>query len=213
MIYILIALALFGFLTMTLSRQNTQSDNQNINDEELELIATEMIEYVASTQQAVDMLIFGGSELNQLNFVNPSSTAFDTPPHIHKVFHPHGGGINYQDKPNPKIQNGGASVWAINDNINVEWTQLDFDGITALDDVLLTAYFITRPLCEVLNKKITGSKNIPVTASPHADYFLSTGNQDLTVAECAGCEGYPSLCVENNTNNNYSFYNIIATKQ
>jgi hypothetical protein len=51
-----------------------------------------------------------------------------------------------------------------------------------------------------------------VTSSPHDDYFLSTGTIDFDTAECAACEGYPSLCVENDTNDNYSFYNVIAAQ-
>lgn len=206
MVYVLIALALFGFLTITLSSQNDQADGQNLDDEQAELYATELMFYVANAQNAVDMMLSTGSEISDLDFVIPSDAAFDTPPHYHKVFHPQGGGLNYQEKFTQTIQNGGASQWGINNNINVEWTA------TAANDVILSAYFITRPICEIINKKITGSTTIPVTANPHADYFLSTGTTDFDSTECAACDGSAALCVENDTNDNYTFYNIIAAQ-
>lgn len=223
MVYVLIALALFGFLTMTLSRSNDQADSQDISDEQAEFYATELIEYVASAQNVIEMMLATGSEItnptdpdypkpNDLNFVTPNSAGFNTPPHGHKVFHPQGGGLNYHETFNKKIQSGATSVWAINDHIDVEWTQLDTDGATPLDDVILTAYFLTKPICEIINEKITGATTIPVTANPHSDYFLATGNTDFDTTECAGCEGFSSLCVED-SNGDYSFYNIIATKK
>ncbi len=206
MVYVLIALALFGFLTITLSSQNDQADGQDISDEELALYANELISYVASAQQVVDMMISTGSEVNDLDFVNPASAGFDSPPHVHKVFHPQGGGLNYQEKFNAIIQNGSSAQWALNNNINVEWTP------TTANDVILTAYFVRENVCRIINKTISGETTIPVTANAHADYFLNTGTSNLNTTECADCEGYPNLCVENNTNDNYSFYSIIAAQ-
>lgn len=206
MIYVLIALALFGFLTLTLTNQNNQADGQDLDDEQAALYANELISYVASAQQVVDMMMSTGTEIDDLNFVIPSNAAFDTPPNHNKVFHPAGGGLNYAAKFSEDIQNGATSVWAVNKNINVEWTP------TTADDVVITAYFVNKQICEIINKRITGSATIPITASPHADYFLSTGTTDFDTSECAACDGYPSLCVENDTNDNYSFYNIIVAR-
>jgi len=206
MIYILIALALFGFLTMTMTRQANQSDGQDLNDEQIALYADSIMGYTSAVQLAIDMMIDTGSTVGDLDFVIPSDAAFDTPPHIHKVFHPQGGGVNYQENFNESIQTDATSAWDVNNVINVEWTK------TTASDAILTAYFISRPICEHLNKLITEETTIPVTANAHADYFLSTGTTNFNTTECADCEGYPSLCVENNTNDNYSFYSIIAAQ-
>lgn len=206
MIYVLIALALFGALTVTLSSQNNQADGEDIDNEVAALYANELLEYVASAQQVVDMMQATGAEVNDLDFVTPSEAGFNTGSNIYKVFHPQGGGLNYYETFNVKIQNDATSVWGISNNTNVEWTT------TGSDDVILTAYFVKKIVCEIINKKITGSTTIPATSSPHDDYFLSAGTEDLTVAECAGCEGYHALCVMNDTSDNYSFYNIIAAQ-
>jgi hypothetical protein len=186
MIYVLIALAMFGFLTMTLTRSNNQADNQDIDDEQATFYALELMEYATSAQAAVDMMLFSGSEIDDLDFVTPDDVAFNTtpPPNYHKLFHPQGGGLNHQAQFNDAIQNSGAaSVWDVNNNINVEWT------LSAQNDVVLTAYFLTRQICEIINKEITGSTAIPITSSPHADYFLNTGTTDFDTTECAACNG------------------------
>lgn len=214
MIYVLIALALFGFLTMTLSRSNDQADGQDIDDEQATLYALELMEYVASVQHAADMMLISGSNLDDLDFVIPSDAAFNTtpPPNYHKLFHAQGGGVNYQNTFSEAIQNDAASAWHVNTNIDIEWTPEDSLTNLPIDDVILTAYFVTRQICEIINEKITGSTTIPVTASPHIDYFPNTGNTNIDTTECAGCEGHASLCVENDTNDNYSFYSIIAAQ-
>ncbi len=191
---------------MSLSNQNNQSDGEDLSAEAAELYANELIEYFASIQQSVDMMIATGSDIDDLDFIIPSNATFNTPPHIHKVFHPQGGGFNYQETFNEQIQNGVGSIWAVNNNINVEWTD------STNNDVIVTAYFIGREICERINLKITGTIAIPATLSPHADYFLSTGTTDLDATECPGCEGHGMLCVENNTSDNYSFYSVIAAQ-
>ena len=68
MIYVLIAIVLFGVLTVAMSRQNNQADGQDLSDEQVELYANELLQYVASAQQAVDMMLASGSEVNDLIF-------------------------------------------------------------------------------------------------------------------------------------------------
>lgn len=206
MVYILIAVALFGALSVTLSRQNDNADEQGIDDERVALYANEIIEYVSSMQNTVDQMIFTGSEINDLDFVTPSEAAFNTGSNVHKVFHPQGGGLNYRASMKSNIANDATSQWSVNNGINVEWTD------SAADDVIFTAYFIREDVCAYLNQQITGSNTIPATANPHDEYFLSTGTTDLDTTECAGCDGYSSLCIENDTGDNYSFYSIIAAQ-
>lgn len=204
MIYILLALALFGFLTLTLSKQSNQSDSQDLSDELAKLYANELIEYVSSAQQAVDMMLSTGSEIDELSFVNPTSATFNTPPHIHKLFHSQGGGLNFQTNFNDKIQNGVGSAWVFKNDTNVEWTD------STANDVILSAYFIRREVCQEINRIITGNTAIPVTANPHANYFTSGGGTDFDSTECAACEGFHTLCVENDSNDNYTYYTIIS---
>ncbi|MEM8833547.1 MAG: hypothetical protein AAGB32_03295 [Pseudomonadota bacterium] len=214
MIYILVALALFGFLTLALTRQNLRSDNQNLSRERIDLYSNELIEYVGSAQQVIDMMIMSGSDANDLDFMLPTNVGFNTAPHIHKVFHPSGGGLNYLPEPSSNILEpiSADAGWQYQDQINVEWTPLDNLG-NPTNDVLIIAHEIKRPICEYINEQITGSTTIPVLTGTIATHFVpGGGNNDFTTTECAACEGYSSLCVANNAQTAYSYYTILEAR-
>lgn len=205
MIYVLIALALFGFLTITLSGQNDQVDGQNLDDEQAEFYAIELMEYAASAQQAVDMMIYTGSTIDELDFVTPDDAAFNTPPHQHKVFHPQGGGLTYVLNLPEGVANFIApyvSGWFATNSTNVEWTP------SGSDDVVLSALRIKEEICAILNEKITGSRAIPqITIG--LDALFETG-ADLNTTRCPSCENHSSLCVLNSSGTNWGYYNVIA---
>ncbi len=206
MVYVLIALALVGFLTLTLSKQNDQAGDQDLDDEQVALYAQNLMGYASSAQSAVDMMIATGSDFTNLDPVLPTDANFNTGSAAHKIYHPLGGGLTYQEGFISAIENGSNAGWKINKSINVEWTT------TPADDVVLTAYFIDKQVCQTINQFITGSKTIPATVNPHDDYFLGTSTTDFDAVQCAACDGYPSLCVENDTGDGYSFYNVIVAQ-
>jgi hypothetical protein len=216
MIYVLLAIALFGILTATLSSQNNQSDGQDIDDEMVELYANELIEYAAAAKQVVDQMLMTGSSIDDLDFINPESAGFDTPPHIHKVFHPQGGGLNYVGPSYPPFDEAYHPTyeegWHILLN-NVEWTP------STATDILFSAFFIEEQVCAAINKQITGSETIPVHAiggyGPNAHFAVPAPYAapiEFTSAECPECEGYPSLCMVNTLEDSWTFYNIIAAR-
>ena len=209
MVYVLIALALFGALTLTLSSQNDQADGQEISDEQAELYALELIEYAASAQNVIDQMIATGTDIDELDFIIPTDAAFDTPPHIHKVYHPQGGGLNYVSNLADQFKGTGSNpntAWFILNSTNAEWTS------TTANDIFLSALRIHPTICTRINTKISGSSNIPVTTQTIDDIF-ETGAEELNSTNCPDCIGYPSFCVESSDGgNNFGFYNIIATR-
>ncbi len=207
MIYVLIALALFGALTLTLSSQNEQADGQDLSDEQAEFYASELIEYVASTKNIIDQMIATGTDIDELDFINPASAGFDTPPHIHKLYHPQGGGLNYKFEFSQALQVNGNSGWYLGDHIDTEWTP------STLNDVVISAVDIPISICENINKKITGTSDIPelTTGSLYA-YAISAAPVYFETSDCAECVGMPSLCVQDNGVETYGFYNIIAAR-
>ena len=213
MIYILIALALIAALTLALTRQNEQSDALGINDEKAAFFSTQLISYATTAQDSINKMLMSGSQVTDLDYVLPSASSFNTAPNIYKVFHPQGGGLVYKEA-NPDIFTGSSSDpapgWYIGRFNNVEWTP------TTANDIILTAHQISKPVCENLNKKITGSSTIPAIAGTGnlADYLIgdtnhSGSNAPFTVAVCSDCEGYSSLCVSNDSGDMWSYYVII----
>ncbi len=209
MVYVLIALALFGFLTATLSRSNNQADEQDIDNEQAEFYALELMEYAASAQAVVDQMLFSGSEIDDLDFVIPSDAAFNTPPHHHKVYHPQGGGLSYKFEFPEELQVTGSSGWFHSKLSNIEWTPT-----TALD-VSINALRIPKKICEIINKKITGNTTVPImTATALSRFFSETPpNVEFNTSDCPNCVGYTNLCVQTSGTNAFlGFYNIIAAQ-
>ncbi len=210
LIYVLIAIALFAGLSFTLSRQSRNSGTSEIDDAKAELYAMQLITYASQVKSIIDQMTFTGSDIDDLIFTKPSEAGFSNAPYIHKVYHPQGGGLSAATIPAQaiyQISSTPSAGWYLDRFNNVEWTK------TAGTDVILTAYQISRPVCEKINKKIIGSINIPALSGNMSEFLLNTvANSDLTTASCAACEGYSSLCVSNNAGAAYSFYSIVIDR-
>lgn len=212
MIYIVIALALIGALTMAIKSQNENSGG-DLTTEQTELLTAQMMAYAANGKNIVDQMLMSGTSPNALNFALPNETSFDISPHYNKVFHPEGGGLGYPPA-NPTVFTSGddspAPGWYIGRPANVEWTP------STAKDVLLVAYGISQSLCANINKKITGTTDIPAVSDLEErifvdGYYSSSVNVDLTTTNCPDCEGYPALCVQDATPD-YTYYSIISAQ-
>ncbi len=214
MIYILLAIALLGGLTMTMMRGN-ETGGDDLSQDEAELLATQVIAYAATTKQAVDQMIMSGTPVNSLNFILPNDPAFNTGSNIHKVFHPAGGGLNYK-KADAKIFSNGqappAVGWYIEKFNNVEWTP------TTENDVILTAYGISKKVCEAVNKKLLGSNTIlPFATANMRTSLISAslhpmGQTSFTAANCPTCAEKPSACTIATDGTTHAFYSIIVAQ-
>lgn len=212
LIYVLVAIALFAALGFTLSRQTSNSGGTDeLSAAKAEMMATQLITYANQAKAAVDQMMFTGTTIDDLIFTQPGEAGFNIAPHIHKVYHPQGGGLTQSTIPSTaraEISTNPVGVgWYMGRFNNVEWTD------STQTDVILTAYQISEPVCAALNKLITGDDNIPALSSVLHEPLLESGSDiDLTSAICSKCEGYMSLCVANDAETAYGFYNIIADR-
>ncbi len=209
LVYILIAVVLFGALSFAMSRQTRTAGTAELDAAKLEFYASELIGYSAQAKSVIDQMMVTGSSIDDYDFVKPGETNFNIYPHEHKVFHPQGGGLDIKSLPEAITVNkeSEAAGWYMTSSINVEWSD------SAATDVILTAYQISKPLCALLDKKITGSSDIPALSGRMKDYFINTGsNNDLTTAACPKCEGYSALCVSNSNKDSFSFYSVLRAR-
>jgi hypothetical protein len=216
LIYVLIAIALFAALSMTLTRQTDSNEAQQLSEEKAELLATQLISTSAQMKSAIDQMLFSGSQINDLNFDLPHVATFDTGDVIHKVFHPQGGGITLPRLPEQAMAQTTTNPvpgWYMGRFNNIEWTA------STGQDVILTAYQINAQVCGIINEKINGSRAIPALTSWMNivlidDALHSGSNIELTTASpgdvCPNCHNMASLCVSNTAGDAYSFYTIIA---
>lgn len=211
LIYVLLAIALFAALGFTLARQTSTSGTEEVDEAKLRLYATDLMNYAAQVRSVMDQMSFSGTDIDDYVFDQPGDAGFNTAPHIHKVFHPQGGGLVVANIPSAAfgaLASTPATDWYLGRFNNVEWTQ------TANTDIILSAYNISQAVCEEINSSITGSSTIPTLASGSADnFFVDTATDlDFTSAVCAGCDGYKSLCAHDSGNDIYTFYSVVAQR-
>lgn len=217
LIYVLIAVALFAALSMTLMRQTNDSEAGSLSDEKAEIYATQLIARAAQVKSAIDQMLFMGASVNELDFALPSAVGFDAGTVIYKVYHPQGGGVVPGRIPKEaQLPNGNNPDpgWYMGRFNNVDWTP------STADDVMLTAFRISKEVCAKINKKITGSPAIPAIAVGIGQFLVdaslfSGSNAELTTNPsatpvCAACYNTGSLCVSNTSLDAYGFYTILA---
>ncbi len=214
MVYILIAIALFGGLTLVLSRQNKQSESQSVSDEQLALQVKDVLTYAATVGNVVEQMETAGSEYNDLVFNLPDSGSYATNA-IHNIYHPSGGGLNPMPA-DPKVFTGAANNplagWYIGRFNNVEGTP------SSAQDIIVAAHQISQRLCAALNKKLTGNAAIPTLGANPAYYLIPSGtahnlgNGELTKASCTACYDRTALCVSNTGGTAWTFYSIAGVQ-
>lgn len=213
LIYVLIAVALFAALGFTLMNQSRNEGTEELDDAKAELYATQLISYAAQAKSVLDQMYYSGTGVGEYVFLAPDDTGFNTAPHIHKVFHPAGGGLLKGSLPAAvvdQLSSTPAAGWYMGRFNNVEWTD------TTGTDIILTAYQISQAVCSKINENITGSASIPSITNNAKTYLIdgaefSGTNSDLDTTACASCEGYMSLCVKD-AGNIYSFYTVLADR-
>ena len=219
LVYILIAIALFAALSFTLGRQTDTGEAGALSEEKAELFATQLVSYAAQTKSAIDQMLFTGTDVGNLDFVLPTAGAFNTAPHLNKVYHPEGGGLNPGRLPDSAVTQSTADPvpgWYLGRFNNIEWTA------TAGTDVILVAYQINQQVCERINLKINGSAAIPTMGDSIRETMIDDAvhggvNLDLTTDPagspiCPDCHKQTALCVENQAQDAYGFYTIIADR-
>ncbi len=210
LIYVLIAIVLFAALSFTLTRQSRNSGTSEIDEAQAQIYATEFLTYSAQVRSVLDQMIFSGSDIDDLDFTQPSGSSFNTAPYLHKIFHPQGGGLTLNhipEKASYQISSGLPTGWYLGRFNNVEWTP------SAATDVILTAHQISKQVCQAINKSLTGSDTIPALSGNLNVNLIDYGtNDDLDTAACAACEGMSTLCVSNADVSAYSFYTIVADR-
>lgn len=224
-IYVLIAMALFAGLSLTVANMGNDNNQSNVDQAFTEAAVNSMLSYAAAAQNTLEQMELQGANINDIDFILPSEAAFNTAPTINKLFHPDGGGLNYKTFP-PELAGiftGGfdSKAYYIDRFNNIGWTPTIATDVPAkaidvdsTEDVIFTAYNISAAACAAVNKKLTGSTTIP-SVTGAADFFVEDrhhggSNDDFTATDCASCEGKPALCV--NDSGLYVFYSIISAR-
>ena len=224
MIYVIIVIALFAALTFLMSRQSDTGESGAVTTEKVNINATTIMQAAATAQQAIEQMTYTGAALGALDFILPSDPDFETEPPSNslKVFHPEGGGVTIPRLPPDAMADAAttpAPGFYIGRFNNVEWSYPDALS-NPIEDVVIVAYKISRPVCERINYQLTGDPVIPVLAKPAREVFIDEdphhggANSDFMTADCTGrsCEGIPALCVKDSALDLWAFYSLVLAR-
>lgn len=145
-VYILIAIALFGALSFTVSRSN-RGNTSTFNDQQAKIAAQEIIEYSQTIANAVQKLRLRGCTDTEISFENNIETGYTNgnapTDNSCDVFHINGGGANYSNT---------LGAWLITGNLKVA----DIGSSTTNLNLLLPG--LQQNICEFINQNLGTSE-------------------------------------------------------
>ncbi len=198
---------------MVLNRQGGDGEINTVSDAKVELMSAQIISYAGQAKQIVDQMMFTGTDLTEIDLVLPSTpVAFAAGSHIHKVFHPQGGGLNTSTLPALAVNQVGVDPvpgWYLGQFNSVDWSD------SAANDLILVAYQLSIEVCAAINEVVNGSPAIPVLNDSIKELMIDDANHtgtnlNFTAALCPACDGVNALCVQNQSMTTYGFYSILA---
>ncbi len=211
LVYVLIAIALFAALTLTLGRETDSGQANALNRERAQLYATQLIAYATQARSAIDQMTFTGLTVDDIDYSLPGTAGFTGGvADFRKLYHPQGGGLIARPLPAEASVPNAITNWHIGQFNNVEWSE------TTAEEVIAVAAGLRESVCAEINNIITGDPTIP-TISSRADVFFIDDdlfgftNQPFETSDCPACEGNLSLCILDN-NGFYYFYNILIER-
>ena len=201
LIYILIAIVLFGALIFAVS-SSIRGGMDTGEQEKSRLAAGALMEYSDQAKVAVQRMKLDGTPTASLSFLRPGEAGYTTAPHTAKVFHPEGGGLpyktNWQDLDDSSAPTSTAVV-AIVRNV------VQGVGSTA-EDIVFSVSHIGSDACSRLQQTVRGTSTAYAISAAFSPVF-ETGATDLDNAVCASCVGVQAACVVNG--GVYTFYRVI----
>lgn len=170
MFYILMCVGLLAALSYAIA-QGSRTSTTALTQDRSQLLASQLIEYGDVLSKAVSQMRLRGTGISDLRFAHPDLDAtygtYGNDPD-HEVFHPNGGGVNYQSLP--------PNITATSDWVFTAENPVQDIGITcsnsSCSELLAIAVGISEQVCVAANE-LLGVAN--VSGAPPADSEVLTG--------------------------------------
>lgn len=218
MFYILIAIGLLAALSYAIA-QGSRTSATALTQDRSELLASQIIEYGDVLSKSVAQMRLRGTGIADLRFSHPDldaayGTYGDDPDN--EVFHPNGGGVNYQSLP--------ADITATPDWIFTAQNPVQDVGLTCTNsscsELLAVAVGINESVCVAINELISVAN---VSGAPPADGAVSTdtlfagafayGNEIIGDGDgsigASNMSGQTAACILDDTAGENIFYQVL----
>ena len=222
LLIILIGIALLAALSFTVGGM-MRSGTIDINEEQAELYASQVLDYARDLRQGVKYLqITNGCEDTDISFEATGLTGYAHTPAAEdrcKLFDNDGAGMSYI-QPDVKLNDG--VDWLFSGANQIDAIGTDDLGSFSWDSLDIIAWlpYIPLSLCEALNEKLGIASPPPVDQST-ADYIKYDGTYSASTEILdAGnvLQGQIAACFEGNTvfggptNGGYHFYQVLMAR-
>lgn len=234
---ILIAIALMGALTFTLSK--TENASSTMGTQQASLAANQIISYASQVENAVDQMMASGTTDTNISFEGGPAGSYANPAAAarNKVFDPAGGGMKYAKPDTAWLMTDTTTTslkgdWFFTGALCVKYVGTGpascLTGTTANMELLMILPFLNKDVCAAINAKL----GIPLNASggiyPTNDYIISgtpsftgTYSAKYEIKEKAGStilDTKTSACVKAGNNNSvdvanaYYYYKVLIAR-
>ncbi len=233
--FVLITIALFGLLSVVLSR-NSASVNQSGDAEKARIKATQIMRYASGLESAIEKLrITNGCSENDISFDNTDVTGYENlnspaDKSCH-VFDAYGGGMTYEQPKDNWLDDAHASAQGYEDlffTATAEVTGIGTDcGNAACMDLILFVPYLRRDVCLAINRVLDNvpaySGNPPANdgtiALGDAEKFIGSFNSNNVLEGTSSGRSFAGLnaaCIEDNGNGGgsgeYFYYHVLLTR-
>lgn len=215
--FILIAIGLLALLTVSLTRGGSSS-NETGNFEQNQIVASEILTYAKSIENAVQSLLARGCSENEISFENNIVAGYEntTAPRTDKschVFDVDGAGLTYE-APKTKWLDSTHSAEAEYRNILFVGTnQVKNLRNDSRDDLLFMVNWLSNDVCAAINRTIFSDSTITEDLSDF-DMTKFNGGFDTEVdtidlSATPAHDGAMSACFTSQTSGGNHFYHAI----
>jgi hypothetical protein len=221
LLWILVAVALFGALSYTMSKGN-RAGVSNVGKEQASLAVSEMLENAQAIRRVVQQLQINGCDETEISFENTTTSGYTNPnaptDESCHVFRPNGGGMRYTAPDTTWLdtsQSAGANYgeWRF-----VGHTQVEGVG-SSEPELRMATGFLKESVCLAINDKIgvqnpSGAPPVDGNTVSGAGPFI--GTYDSPVADSIGDDGGHDLagrtvfCREGN--NGFQFNQVLIAR-
>lgn len=188
---ILIAVVLFAALSYAITQSNRSGGS--VSDEANTIASTTVVQYASAVASGVMRMQLRGANLDDIEYDEPPDSENDP---TNQVFHPSGGGVAWQNvDPNAVDPDASpAPYWSFKES------PIENVGTSEAEE-MIRLYGVRKGVCEEINKRLTGSKDIPVVTTTGSEI------QDSDVA------GQLSMCYElDDTPGRYVYYSVLVPR-
>lgn len=212
-LFILIGIVLFAGLAYTVSRSMRSETTSNMSNQQISMAVADIMSYGESIARAVSRLRGKGISENDISFEAPGVTAnAKCGDDSCKLFHISGGNMDWQDVPSSyHLDTGVDQRWQFSGNHEIPGIGTD-GGTAANSELIAFLEGLPREVCAALNEKLTGDPAIPVLSSTIDPAAAEPFNGVYGTDVIAGISSRNAFCVQNGTNQEYLFYNVLIAR-